>query len=245
MFWHFSLGDNMRAKKFRKIFSFSEEEIISAVLHDISLYEKKTESEIVEAILLGLRPALFPSHPLASEYIATLYANVDNEVVLKETYRRLFAYVSASLDGQIRLPNLLPLVELLRSMSWNKHDYHNSKLSVLPHLKTQWTCMLDYITYNNLHKLNENSLEWFECKQDIDYGKDLLDSMNGFPDDSSLIANMLDFVINWWDSVSNYNRTYRLLMDISILVYPENTVKNRRAFSDCLFEISQSWNNKV
>lgn len=235
----------MRAKKFRKIFSFAEEEIISAALHDISQYEKKTESEIVEAILLGLRPALFPSHPLASEYVATLYANVDNEAALREIYRRLFAYVSASLDGQIRLPNLLPLVELLRSMSWNKYDYHESNLNVLSHLKTQWTCILDYITYNNLYKLDENSLERFECKQDIDYGKDLLDSANHFPDDPSLIANMLDFVINWWDSVSNYNRTYRLLMDISILLRPENTIKNRRAFIDCLSEISLSWDNKV
>lgn len=235
----------MRIPKTKKIFSLMEEQLISAILRDISQVEKKTESEVVEAILLGLRPPLLPGHPLASEYVATLYTNLDNPMALKETYRKLFAYVAASVDGHMRISNLLPVVELLRDMAWTKDNEYEKKPNAWTHCKVQWNSILDYMTHNDLTNLKENSFEWFDCKRNIDYGKDLYDTMERFPDEFSLIANMLNYVVECWNSIHSYDRTYRLLVDIADLICPANTAENRRAFSNCLYTISQSWDNKV
>lgn len=235
----------MRMAKTKKLVSLAEESLISAILRDISQCEKKTESEVVEAILLGLRPPLLPPHPLASEYIATLYANIDNPLALREIYRRLFAYAAASVDGHLRITNLLPVIELLRDAAWNRDNEYEKKPSVWTHCKIQWNSITDYMTHNDLAKLDENSFEWFDCKRTIDYGRDLYDTMEHFPDEFSLLANMLNYVIECWDSICSYNRTYRLLVDIADLICPANTAENRRAFSNCLSTISQSWSDNV
>ena len=233
----------MRRSKEKKLISFANYNLISSSLADISCIESKTDSEILEEIVLSKRLPLLPVHPSAAQIVITLYSNLSKPDAIKNAWRSLFAYAAAGTGGKARITNLLPLVELLRDYCWGQEAdcERKEKEYLLNHLKAQWNGIVKYLQDTELIKYQKASLEYYETNNNIKFALDLLDTLERFPYECSLISNMLNFIVDSWSLIFNYGRTYRALVDMVDLVQPANTPDHRRAFCDRLYIISRSW----
>lgn len=233
----------MRRQKEKKLVSVANYSFIFPVIEDISYVERKTDSEIIEEILLSKRLPLLPVNPSAAQIVVTLYSNLSKPDGLKNAWRSLFAYASAGVGGKARVTNLSPLVELLRDYCWGQEADCERKDKEYPlnHLKVQWNSIVKHLQDTELTKYQKASLEYYEANNNIKFALDLLDTLERFPYECSLISNMLNFIVDSWPLISNYGRTCRALVDMVDLVQPANTPDHRRAFCDRLYIISRSW----
>lgn len=233
----------MRRQKEKKLVSVANYSFIFPVIEDISYVERKTDSEIIEEILLSKRLPLLPVNPSAAQIVVTLYSNLSKPDGLKNAWRSLFAYASAGVGGKARVTNLSSMAELLRDCCWGQEAdcERKEKEYQSNHLKTQWNAIVKYLQETELIKYQKASLEYYEANNNIKFALDLLDTLERFPYECSLISNMLNFIVDSWPLISNYGRTYRALIDMADLVQPANTPSHRRAFCDRLYIISRSW----
>ena len=226
----------MRQRNGKKLISLLDYEAIDLWCKDISLREGRSESLIIEEILLGYRPGMLPKSPSARLNILAWYAD-DNAV--SQLYRSAYGYIAGYARSQQYDPSTaLCLVRSLLSQLHGMDDrvsrcdragieYYTSALRDLCRslAETQATLAGDAAT---------------RLAIEAQHAEVMLDQLQHTPQYVQC-HQIITILQATWEYSCRYPASYRLLCaQMDILPVP-NTPERRLAALKALHEASAHW----
>lgn len=211
--------------KNQKIYYYSTpktRKTIEAALNDRKLCEGKTVSKLIEDILLA---ALLPTHEEARYWVENLYADAD----LARAYEAVFAYCAAGLGNEAKETNARPLVEQLLDAAKAQNVTLTGAEQPILHLISQ------------MESIKERLAREPGTEDEVSYANELLRQLGAEQNAPRLVQHCIQFILDNWETLATYGRTYRALVDLAGLIAPESEPRSRCRFVHALKEVSDAW----
>lgn len=212
----------------KKLLSLTKISEINKIVKDLSTSQGRTESEVIEDILLS---SLLPKNKDARYLVeASMYRNdpapdQDGIAVLLQS---LFSNNSAGIgkEWSSRYDNYLPLVEFAKRQTCL---YNRSQLTgeerELPHLILQLKAIID-------------RLQGTEKEYAIALKKELEEEPQ-----FTRLGNLYQLVLNSWDDIKGWSITYRFLADLVAVDTWKETAEARIELLEIVKNVSDEWDN--
>ena len=223
----------------KKLVSFSSYKKIQDIIKDEAELNSVSESSIIENHIFN---DIFPKDSGARFIVETSLYPEDGTGSVGNTLAALFRDNSAGINWKSKHDNFKPVVEFSRKILTISGDsILNGNEPTIHHLASQ----LDSIT-EKLKILAQNAEEPLE-RQNYNSGykfsSELYDGINQNPSGFNLIDIFL-LILEYWDDLDDWTRTYRLLGDAASLCTFPNTPKYKLMLLKLIKEISSQWSNE-
>ena len=240
----------------RKTISLTRFEYVSLRCKDISELEGKSESAVIEEIIMGTRPALVPPSEQARELILRNY--LDNDActkIMKGFFDILTGRSITYVPDKERI-----MVECLHHhiCSWSTQPREADKLTLeligiqLKLIKQHLEHCLD-IADDEMKKLSgqintkESALAYlqysdhkYKLTMEIDFANDLVDYFTKQQEYASY-NTVSQLILGCWDFVKSIPATYSALSMIARLNPVANISANRYRLIENIFQASEDW----
>ena len=220
--------------KLKKMIIFSSEnnrKIIEDMILDESKIENRTASSLIENYLMD---SLLPKNEDARFWICELYKE---SYTIGNVFQACFDYLSGGINWEARHTNALPLVKYAFQINISRY---NIKLS--ENERNYFLSLFDSVL-NQLRHCAEKESGFFkeEILKAENYGRELFDLIVRCPEVMNY-SNIYAFVIENWNLLNNYTKTYRLLSVLAqVDQYWVDNFNTRYHLVKILKSISDEW----
>ena len=214
-------------KDTKKMIYLQERDLIDRIAIDEAFIAKRPVSGILEQHILQ---SMLPKNNYASSFIRILYG--DNNCDLPRAFSAVFSYLSAGIDWKAVESNAKPLVSLYFSLSL----YSKSPTGK----EVEWHHAISQLE-SIIEKIKSNDSQNDTTSRDIDYLEEIFSTV---VNKTSYIrfTTLINILLENWECLSNYTRTYRFLTDIADMQKGiRNDEEARFNFVQILKEISVDW----
>lgn len=225
-------GLDMSSNALKKMMVFSSirnRVIAETMLSDESDMNNSSISSLMESHLLN---DLLPQNQNASIWIKNLYAN---EWSIGRILQASFDYMGAGINWKAKFTNGLPIVKYAHKWECIAHNIPDNKAPEMHHFLSQFKSLVD--------KLEQDAevSESFHKKNDAKYSKELYEiAVNEF--EFLRFSNVYQLIIDQWDSLSDWQITYRLLGDLaSMQTAWTDSAESRTELVQILKDVSKDW----
>lgn len=226
----------MRQRNGKKLISLLDFDVIDLWCKDISLREGRTESLIIEEILLGYRPGMLPQSPSARLNILAWYSDTN---AVSQLYRAAYGYIAGHANSQQYDP--LTALCLVRSLLSQLQGMDNRLSKCDP-------AGLEYYT-QAVHDVCQ-SLAYTQTKLtgdaatqlglEVQHAEAMLQQLRRAPQFVQC-HQIIAILLSTWQYSCRYPATYRLLCSqLDILPMP-NTPERRLEALRVIREVSAYW----
>lgn len=224
----------------KKTVSFFHYKLSGHIIKDEASISGKTESAVIEDHLLN---DILPSNKEAQFIVTTtLYPeNEEYEGDIGDTLTALFRENAAGINWASKHDNLKPIVEFAQHiLCVSNHSLLTGQEEIIFHMKSQ----LD--SFVQLLKEKSEQADDFLTKQNYHNGylfaSDLYNELDNHPNGFNIL-NLFTLILDFWNDVCSWTRTYRLLGDASSVCKWPNQPKYKIHLLYLIKNVSDEWSD--
>ncbi len=226
----------MRRSTEKKLIVLTEKELIEKALDDIEEVTSLNSSTIIEDFIMK---SIFPKNNAAKSWVTYMYKyNWKTNQVLEA----VFEYLSAGINWKARYTNAFPLINFSHQLSYYsqitlddaeiEYEYIVSQLDSIKKL-LEGICS----------ELEDDDLKKSNLESEVNLISEWIDS-NKKVSNVVRISTIYNLIVNNWDILNDYTRTYRLLSALeSIKKDITDTANIRLELINILKNVSDEWDS--
>ena len=227
----------MKKSTDKKLIVIKNKDLIDKMLDDIEEVTSLNSSALIESFIIK---SILPSNKSAECWIRFMY---EYDWKSNEVLDAAYSYLSGGINWKAKYTNALPLVKFSYELDYHSQTTLGDAKNEIHYIISQLDSIRNFLKYNYENIPDNDELKKCNLEEEIQLLSQYIKDAENEPS-MVTISNIYMFIINNWEFLNDYTKTYRLLSVLeSIRNDINDTASIRYRLINILKAVSNEWND--